>query len=107
MLYEVITNGNYAIVKVGYSPINNVDPISADIIVKTATDTIHKRVSSRGEVFSQSLLNMVHFGLGNADSVKNITVRWRNGETAEFNNKKANQIFDTDKVDPEVSYNFV
>ena len=95
-----VDNNNYAIVKVGYSPLENVDPISAEITVQTASGNQYKRVESAGENFSQCLLNMVHFGLGQDETVEKITVRWRNGEVAEFTNKAANQVFDTDKVDP-------
>ncbi len=94
-------NGNYAIVKVGYSPINNIDPISAEVTVTTAGGkSLFKRVGSSGASFSQSLLNMIHFGLGNDDIITNILVRWRNGETAAFNDEAANQIFDTNLLDP-------
>lgn len=93
--------GNYAIVKVGYSPISNVDPLSAEVTITTTNGTSqYRRVGSSGEVFSQSLLNMIHFGLGTADRIENITVRWRNGEIAEFNNEGVNQIFDTNQLDP-------
>ncbi len=93
-------NNNYAIVKVGYSPVSNVDAIGAEVTVTTASNSYFRRVGSAGEVFSQSLLNMIHFGLGAEDQISNINVRWRNGEVAEFNNESANQIFDTSLLDP-------
>jgi hypothetical protein len=92
--------GNYALVRVGYSPRDNVDPISAKVRVKTANGEWQKRVGSTGEVFSQSLLNTVHFGLGSAEKIESIVVTWRNGETAEFNNKSVNKVFFTDELDP-------
>lgn len=93
--------GNYAIVKVGYSPVNNVDPISAEVTITTASGiSFFRRVESSGAVYSQSLLNMVHFGLGTEDMISNINVRWRNGEIAEFNNESVNQVFDTNLLDP-------
>ncbi|WP_158970523.1 FG-GAP-like repeat-containing protein [Paraglaciecola sp. L3A3] len=92
--------GHYALVKVGYSPVSNVDALSAEVILTTAKHKYRKRVGSAGSVFSQSLLNIVHFGLGELDEIKSIQVKWRNGETAVFKNKKANQIFDTNKLDP-------
>lgn len=94
------TNGAYATVKVGYSPVSNVDPISAEVTITTTNGTQYKRVSSAGAVFSQSLLNIVHFGLGDASTIDNINIRWRNGEEAEFNNEAVNQLFDTDELDP-------
>ncbi|WP_010521726.1 Ig-like domain-containing protein [Aquimarina agarivorans] len=93
-------NGNFATVKVGYSPVSNIDPISAEVTVTTASGEQHKRVASGGAVFSQSLLNIVHFGLGNDTVIEKIMVRWRNGEVAEFNDKAVNQFFDTDDVAP-------
>ncbi len=93
--------GNYAIVKVGYSPSENVDPISAEVTLSTdGGRSFVKRVESSGASFSQSLLNMIHFGLGSEDRIANITIRWRNGETAVFNDEAANQVFDTNLLDP-------
>jgi len=92
---------NYVIVKVGYSPQSNIDPISAEVIVTIADNEYRKRVGSAGEVFSQSLMNFVHFGVGQAREIERIQIRWRNGEVIEFKNKIANTIYDSDKVDPE------
>lgn len=91
---------NYALVKVGYSPVANIDATSAEVIVETSTHLYRKRVGSAGAVFSQSLLNIVHFGLGKVDKIKNITVRWRNGETVNISNKPVNHLYATDKLDP-------
>ncbi len=93
--------GNYILVKVGYAPKSNVDAISAEIIVKTAKNEYRKRVGSAGEVFSQSLLNIVHFGLGREEKIESIKVRWRNGETVLMKNISVNTIIDTDNVNPE------
>ena len=90
---------NYVIVKVGYSPKDNVDPISADITIQTTSTTYYKRVGSSGSAHSQSLLNMVHFGLGNSSKIKKITVKWRNGETRIFNYPASNTIISTDWKD--------
>ena len=95
-----LNDNHYALVRVGYSPKDNVDAISAQVIVKTPTQEYRKLVGSAGAVFSQSLLNIVHFGLGKEDTIESITVRWRNGESHVFSNKKADQLFDTNKVDP-------
>ncbi|WP_010521269.1 FG-GAP-like repeat-containing protein [Aquimarina agarivorans] len=101
-LYENTTKPthNFALVRVNYSPKSNIDPMAAMVILETYTKTYKKRVGSAGEVFSQSLLNTVHFGLGNETEIKNIKVIWRNGETVAFNSKKANQVFNTDNLDP-------
>jgi len=98
---QTAASNNYVLIKIGYSPESNVDPISAEVIVTTANNEYRKRVGSAGEVFSQSLMNIVHFGLGTATEIKSVRIRWRNGETMEFENKKANAIYDTDQADPE------
>ncbi|MGV2986426.1 FG-GAP-like repeat-containing protein [Vibrio sp. E150_011] len=93
--------GNYASVRVGYSPKDNIDPIAATVTVKTADGEWRKRVGSAGEIFSQSLLNIVHFGVGDAEEIESIVVTWRNGESVAFRNKAVNQQYYTDKLDPE------
>jgi len=93
--------GNYALVRVGYSPKAHVDAIGAEVQITTAQGVYRKRVGSAGGIFSQSLLNIVHFGLGNEQTIERISIRWRNGETQHFANKPANQLFDTNKADPE------
>lgn len=93
--------GNYVLVHVGYSPEAKVDAISAEVIVTTGSHEYRKRVGSAGEIFSQSLLNIVHFGLGDEDKIKRIRVRWRNGESVEFYDKPVNRKFSTDRLDPE------
>lgn len=92
--------GNYALVRVGYSPKSNIDAISAEVIVRTKKNEYRKRVGSAGSVFSSSLLNIIHFGLGEQDTIKSITIRWRNGETVVIHDKQANALFDTNKLDP-------
>lgn len=93
--------GNYALVKVGYAPNSNIDAISAEVIVKTPRNEYRKRVGSAGAVFSQSLLNIVHFGLGSEENIESISVRWRNGETVTMKGQTVNKLFDTDNIDPD------
>lgn len=90
-LYQNMTPGNYALIHIGYSPESNVDPYSAMVTVETASGTQVKRVGSEGAIHSQSLLNIAHFGLGDANEIEKITVRWRNGETKELLNPEFNQ----------------
>ncbi|MEI8652856.1 FG-GAP-like repeat-containing protein [Pseudoalteromonas sp. Hal273] len=94
------SENNYVLINVGYSPKNHIDATSALVTVETVTQTFHKRVGSAGAVFSQSLLNTVHFGLAKENTIKKITVRWRNGETVEFSDKAANQVYSTSRLDP-------
>uniref|UniRef100_UPI00094BBA73 CRTAC1 family protein n=1 Tax=Tenacibaculum agarivorans TaxID=1908389 RepID=UPI00094BBA73 len=88
-------SNNYSIVHVGYSPNSNIDPISAEVTIKTANKTLFKRVGSAGSAHSQSLLNIAHFGLGNENQIQEVTVRWRNGEIKKFNNESTNKILKT------------
>ena len=92
--------GNYVSVQVSYAPISNIDAISAEVIVQTASGQYRKRVGSAGEIFSQSLLNIVHFGLGKDERVERIQVRWRNGETTAWTDKPVNALYNTDAIDP-------
>lgn len=93
--------GNYAIVDVNYGPETGIDPYSAEVTVYTSENEHYKRVGSAGEIFSQSLLNMVHFGLGTATEIDSIVVRWRNGETVVMTDLEVNTIHDTDAVAPQ------
>ncbi|WP_163399669.1 CRTAC1 family protein [Flavobacterium fluviatile] len=96
-LYDnsLIQNKNYVLVRVNYSDLHHIDPMSATVTVTTPSKSYTKRVGSSGEVFSQSLLNTVHFGLGDDETIKSITVRWRNGETYTAKNLKVNQVYTT------------
>lgn len=87
------------LVRVGYSPVEHIDPYSAQVTVTTPSGEIRRRVGSAGSIFSQSLLNIVHLGLGEESEVEEINVRWRNGETVSFASKRAGQIYDTDRLD--------
>lgn len=88
--------GNYVLVRVDYSPKDNVDPFSAVVTVTTNSGKKYrKRVGSVGESFSQSLLNTLHFGLGKDKHIKSIEIKWRNGETQQLENLNVNQRYTT------------
>lgn len=96
--------GNFVIVDVNYSPGKNIDAYSAVVTVETASGKKYsKRVGSAGESFSQSYLSKVHFGLGSDTSIKRITIKWRNGETALFHNVKVNEIYSSKQAKTPVS----
>ncbi len=82
----------FTLVQVGYSPIENIDPISAQVTVTTAFGTYYKRVGSSGESHSQSLLNTIHFGLADASGIESIEIRWRNGETVYLKDQAVNTL---------------
>jgi len=87
-------NNSFAIVRVGYSPKENIDCYSAVVILETKNNVFRKRVGSAGEIHSQSLLNSVHFGLGTETEITKITVKWRNGEEEILENVAVNQLYD-------------
>jgi len=91
-------SNNYVIVEVGYAPNSNIDAISAVVTVTTATGTYVRRVGSAGESHSQSVLNMVHFGLGQDNTIISAEVKWRDGETVTFTNEAVNQILQTSLI---------
>jgi len=93
-------SGNFSLVRVNYAPVSNVDPISAHVTVFTPEQTFSKRVGSAGEVFSASLLNTVHFGLGDATEIDSVCVRWRNGEKITIKDVSVNELIDSDNVPP-------
>ena len=88
-------SNNYVIVDVGYSPTSNVDAISAVVTIMTPSGTYTKRVGSAGEAHSQSLLNLVHFGIGTDNIIDSVKVKWRNGETVCSANEAVNQIIES------------
>ncbi|MBU2887702.1 VCBS repeat-containing protein [Gilvimarinus agarilyticus] len=92
--------GNYSLVEVGYSPKQNIDPMGAYVTLHTTNHSYRQRVGSAGEIFSQSLLNIVHFGLGSQSTIEKVTITWRNGETAEFTRPKVNTRLSSDQLPP-------
>ncbi|MEP1445200.1 MAG: CRTAC1 family protein [Paraglaciecola sp.] len=99
-LYKNISNtsNNFILVDVDYSPVSKVDAYSALVTVTTKSGKKYKkRVGSAGESFSQSMLNKVHFGLGQETQIKRVEVRWRNGETVVLDDLQVNKMVSTKK----------
>ncbi|SBT14161.1 FG-GAP-like repeat-containing protein [Vibrio celticus] len=98
-LYKNTTtsSNNYLNVDVGYSPFANIDPLGARIVLETASGTKPShRVGSRGEAFSQGVMNLTHFGLGTSEQVDKATIIWRNGETVSFDKPALNGTLDSE-----------
>ncbi|GAB5379461.1 MAG: hypothetical protein Alis3KO_28570 [Aliiglaciecola sp.] len=93
------TDNHHLTVKVGYSPKHNIDAYGATVKVNTDKKTYLKRVGSSGEVFSQSLLNNVHFGLGNQNDLDAVKVIWRNGEEYVFTDVDIDSVIETPKTE--------
>ncbi|TYK67217.1 Ig-like domain-containing protein [Colwellia echini] len=97
---DTVNDNNYLLVDVGYSPLNNVDAMSAQIIVTLESGDVYtKRVSSAGEIFSAGVIDTVHFGLGKVTNVSSVEVKWRNGESVIITDVTANATVTTDGVD--------
>ena len=86
--------GNYLIVSLGYSD-QQTDPMAATVTVKTASGLSQtKDVGSAGANHTQSLMSILHFGVGSASDDIDVTVRWRDGTTKTMTDLSANQILE-------------
>ncbi|MEM1012367.1 MAG: CRTAC1 family protein [Planctomycetota bacterium] len=76
---------DHILLRVGNSP-DGTDPMGAIVRITSASGTQTRIVGSGAAAFSQSLLNIVHFGLGDDTVVETVTVSWRDGTTASIDN---------------------
>lgn len=76
-------DGRYLVVRVGRSPNGRAVALGALLTLRTNGGTnggrYVRRVGSSGATFTQSNLNIVHFGVGTATRVIRLTVRWSDG----------------------------
>lgn len=93
-LYENQLTANaqnhYLTITVGYSE-SGIDSLGAKVKLSSAKQQWQNQVGSAGAVHSQSVLNQVHFGIAELNSIDQVTVQWRDGTTQILNNVKANQ----------------
>lgn len=82
--------GHYLQVNVGYSE-TGVDPVGAEVRVKAANRLQRRLVNSGSATHSQNVLNLVHFGLGQSETVESVVVTWRDGSRQIFSNISANR----------------
>ncbi len=88
------TTGHHLIARLGYSE-NFTDPLGATVTVETSDGRRQvKDVGSAGAVHAQSLMSILHFGVGDADGGLKVTTRWRDGTTQAFENIRADQIIE-------------
>ncbi|WP_284218178.1 CRTAC1 family protein [Agaribacter marinus] len=92
---EGTEKANYLNIRVGSSPKASIDPIGAVVELFFNDKTLRKRVGSAGEIFSQSLLNIVHFGVGEVELIDKVEVTWRNGEKFVFTELPVNRVVST------------
>ncbi len=84
------TTGHRAIVKLaGRAP--NLDAIGAEVHLETDRGTqIRQLFTERGITASEPAL--LHFGLGETDTIKKLTIRWPRGQVQVLENLPANQL---------------
>ncbi|WP_282166281.1 CRTAC1 family protein [Shewanella japonica] len=104
----------YLLMHVGYSK-SGIDPHAAEVRIFTSNKATPQRFSNNKTMtsantvqfkwigsdsasHSQSLKNIVHFGLGNQDRIDKIQVRWRDGSEQTMNNVNANQLITMGKM---------
>lgn len=88
---------HYLLTHIGYSD-TGIDPLGAKVTIETSAGIQYKLIGSSSASHSQSVLNIVHFGLGADKLVKSIKVRWRDGSQKVTSNIKANQVVVLGKV---------
>jgi hypothetical protein len=82
--------GNWLLVKLKGVKSNR-SAIGASVLVRTGTRTQRREVKSGGSYQSQSDLRL-HFGLGAASRIDELTVRWPSGRVETRRNVEANRI---------------
>lgn len=83
--------GNYLIVHVGRAWKRSAAALGAVVKVDLGDGVLlTRRVGSAGASYSQSHLDIVHFGVGKINRLPSVEVRWTNGKTAKKVKVKAN-----------------
>ena len=84
------TTGHRAVIKLaGRAP--NRDAIGAEIILETSRGTqIRQLFTERGITASEPAL--IHFGLGETDTIEKLTIRWPRGQVQVLEDLPANQL---------------
>ncbi|MGQ2932701.1 FG-GAP-like repeat-containing protein [Sphingopyxis sp.] len=93
---RTVTPANWLAVQVGDSP-RGTDPHGAVVRIAGPLGMQVRRVGSSGEVHSQSLIDQLHFGLGDQARAIRVEVTWRDGAGATLNDVGANQILTVGK----------
>lgn len=85
-------NNHYLLVRVVNEPTRAVTAIQAVVTVFVNGQRMIRRVGSRGaQGGGASLIDTVHFGLGQATMVDGVRVQWTNGAIIKYRNVKADQ----------------
>jgi len=71
---------HFITVKIGSSPTGKATAQGALVSVKACNQRQLQRVGSSGAPYTQSLNNLMHFGMGSCDQLIDVSVRWSNGE---------------------------
>ncbi len=74
-------DANYLTLHIGHSLEDGASPRGALVTVAGCGRSQMRRVGSSGARYSQSLNDMIHFGLGTCKEAQTVDVRWSTGET--------------------------
>lgn len=91
LMHNVGVTANYLAVRIGSSPLRKCTSLHALVHVYVGGVVMTRRVGSPGSVVSHSLLENLHFGIGNRRSVDSVNVTWIDGSTESKANVAANQ----------------
>ncbi|EWH11733.1 hypothetical protein DS2_02880 [Catenovulum agarivorans DS-2] len=86
-----LADNNYLSLRIGYSP-KGTDPLGAKVTVVTKDASQFQLVGSHSASHSQSVTNICHFGLAQADMVEEVTIQWRDGSQQKLQQVAANQL---------------
>lgn len=85
------TGNGFVLVRVRNAPKRTVTNLHALVSVRMRDGRVQmRRVGTPGSLVSNSLVETVHFGVGTADSVAEIRVRWTDGTVSRRRNVRAN-----------------
>ncbi|MBG9993883.1 CRTAC1 family protein [Pseudoalteromonas sp. NZS127_1] len=86
-----LSDAHYTLIRVGYSK-SGIDPYGAKVQIKTPSAAQYQVIGSQSASHSQSLLNIVHFGLAQADTLSSVVITWRDGSQKTLTNVKVDSL---------------
>jgi hypothetical protein len=83
-LYKNDANNNNHFIKlmIKSSPTNKASALGAMVTISACQQSQTQRVGATAAPYTQTFSQLVHFGLGQCQSVENVTVRWSDGEVS-------------------------
>jgi hypothetical protein len=71
----------------------NLDGIGSLVTLSTGKQVQRKLISGGGSYLSHSSFRQVHFGIGDADQVSSLEIKWPNGQISKFENLLAGKYY--------------